>query len=267
METIPHSWTTPAPIRAAFFDIDGTLAHLGTLDLLPSSARALEELRARGVKCFMASGRGPLDVDGMPIELFDGVAFFNGQLCMVGETVVHDLRFSGESLDALLAFARTTERAMTFQGTERLFSVRRSENFYRVYNVALDRFPLRDPDTILEGGIFQSSIECSPGDEEDVIAQLPGCELARWNPLFADIIPAGGGKGSGARAILAHLGLTCDEAVAFGDSENDIAMFTACGTSVAVGGASEAAKAAATYVTDDIDDDGVYRACVRLGLI
>ena len=266
MDAIANSWTTPAPIKAAFFDIDGTLAHLGTLDLLPPSLQALEELRAHGVKCFVASGRGPLDVDGLPMELFDGMAFFNGQLCMMGETVVHDLRFSQKSLDALLALSRTTKRAMTFQGTKSLFSVSRSENFFRIYAAALDRFPLRDPSAILDDSIYQSSIECLPDEEEALIAQLPDCEIARWNPAFVDIIPVGGGKGSGARALLDCLGLSCDEAVAFGDSENDIAMFEACGTSVAVGGASEAAKAAATYVTDDIDDGGIYRACVRLGL-
>ena len=77
----------------------------------------------------------------------------------------------------------------------------------------------------------------------------------------------GGGKGSGALTMLDYLGISADEAVAFGDSENDIAMFEVCGTSVAMGSATAAAKAAATYVTDDIDDGGLYRACVRMGLI
>ena len=267
MDTIANSWATPAPIKAAFFDIDGTLAHLGLLDLLPSSVQALEELRARGVKCFVASGRCPLDLGGFPLDLFDGTSFFNGQRCTVGETVVRDLHFSPESLEALYAFARTTERTLLIQGTERVFSVHRSPSFYYVFAPAEERFPLCDPSAIFEGNIYQASVECMPEEEAALAAQLPGCDLARWAPTFADIIPIGGGKGSGARAMLDYLGISTDEAVAFGDSENDIALFKACGTSVAVGAATEAAKAAATYVTDDIDDGGVYRACVRLGLV
>ena len=184
-----------------------------------------------------------------------------------GETVVRDLHFSPESLEALYAFARTTERTLLIQGTERVFSVHRSPSFYYVFAPAEERFPLCDPSAIFEGNIYQASVECMPEEEAALAAQLPGCDLARWAPTFADIIPIGGGKGSGARAMLDYLGISTDKAVAFGDSENDIALFKACGTSVAVGAATEAAKAAATYVTDDIDDGGLYRACVRLGLL
>ena len=267
METIPYSWAVPAPIKAAFFDIDGTICHLGTLDLLPVSEQAILGLRARGIRCFVASGRGPLDLDGLPLELFDGIAAFNGQRCIVGNTVVHDLRFSRESLAALHRLACTIDRAMTFQGMEGLFSVRRSEAFMRIYAEAIDRFPLCDPERALDEGVYQSSVECLPGEEESLLAQLPGCELARWNPMFVDVIPAGGGKGRGIAAMLAHLGIRPDEAVAFGDSHNDISMFEACGTSVAMGNGSDEAKAAATYVTDDIEDGGLLNACVRLGIV
>ena len=266
METIPHSWAVPAPIKAAFFDIDGTLCHLGSLDLLPASEQALEALRARGVRCFVASGRGPLDLDGLPLELFDGIAAFNGQRCIVGETVVHDLRFSPESLAALQELACTTERAMTLQGLEGLCSVRRSEAFNRIYAAAIDRFPLRDPRAAVDGGVYQASVECLPGEEQGLLAQLPNCEIARWNPRFVDIIPEGGGKGRGIAAMLAHLGIGAAEAVAFGDSQNDIPMFAACGTSVAMGNGSEETKAAASYVTDDITDGGLLNACIRLGI-
>ena len=266
MEAIPHSWPVPEPIKAAFFDIDGTLCHLGNPELLPASVEALEALRARGIRCFVASGRSPANLRGFRTDLFDGMVFFNGQFCVVGETPVHDLHFSRESLDALFALAQTTDRAMTFQGRAQLFSVRRSENFMRVYHAILDDFPLRAPEAIYGQDVYQASIECLPGEEEGLARKLVGCEVVRWCPTFVDIIPAGGGKGRGIRAVLDHLGCSRDGAVAFGDSENDLSMFEACGTCIAVGAATADVKAAATYITDDIDDGGILNACVRLGI-
>lgn len=54
---------------------------------------------------------------------------------------------------------------------------------------------------------------------------------------------------------------------AFGDGDNDAEMFKVVGTSVAMGNASKIAKDNATFVTDTIDNDGLYRAVKKIGLI
>ena len=64
--------------------------------------------------------------------------------------------------------------------------------------------------------------------------------------MFCDIIPANGGKDLGVAATLERLGIDASEAIAFGDGENDLSMFSAVGTSVAMGNAQETVKAAAT---------------------
>lgn len=66
--------------------------------------------------------------------------------------------------------------------------------------------------------------------------------------------------------LLEHLGETRDDTVAFGDSTVDIDMFELCGRSVAMGNASPDCKAAASYVTDDVDEDGLAHAFEHLGL-
>ena len=54
---------------------------------------------------------------------------------------------------------------------------------------------------------------------------------------------------------------------AFGDGEDDLSMFSAVGTSVAMGNAQDTVKAAATYVTTAVDDDGIYNAAKHFGLM
>ena len=57
------------------------------------------------------------------------------------------------------------------------------------------------------------------------------------------------------------------DTVAFGDSMNDIEIIQAAGIGVAMGNALETLKEAADYVTSDIGEAGVWKACVALGLI
>ena len=85
--------------------------------------------------------------------------------------------------------------------------------------------------------------------------------------MFCDIIPANGGKDLGVAATLERLGIDASEAIAFGDGENDLSMFSAVGTSVAMGNAQDTVKAAATYVTTAVDDDGICNAAKHFGLM
>ena len=71
----------------------------------------------------------------------------------------------------------------------------------------------------------------------------------------------------GVAATLERLGIDASEAIAFGDGENDLSMFSAVGTSVAMGNAQDTVKAAATYVTTAVDDDGICNAAKHFGLL
>ena len=44
-------------IKAAFFDIDGTLLSFKTHRMPASTERALETLRGQGIKCALSTGR------------------------------------------------------------------------------------------------------------------------------------------------------------------------------------------------------------------
>ena len=71
-------------IKAAFFDIDGTLfSH--TMHKIPDSARkAVHLLKENGVKVFLATGRGirTLKKVSWGDLVFDGYITLNGQICL-----------------------------------------------------------------------------------------------------------------------------------------------------------------------------------------
>ena len=66
---------------------------------------------------------------------------------------------------------------------------------------------------------------------------------------------------------LAHLGLTREQCIAFGDGGNDVTMLDYAGIGVAMGNACDTAKQAADYVTDDIMKDGLAKALGHFHLI
>ncbi len=71
-------------------------------------------------------------------------------------------------------------------------------------------------------------------------------------------------KGAALQAACDHLQLDTGEVVAFGDAENDLAMFRLAGASVAMGQADDVTRAAATYVSKPNTDAGVAHAINRL---
>ena len=71
-------------------------------------------------------------------------------------------------------------------------------------------------------------------EEKQLMPLLSGCESSRWYPDFADITARNGG--------------------------NDIPIVERAGIGVAMGNANDSLKAIADYVTDPVDENGVYHA-------
>ena len=82
--------------------------------------------------------------------------------------------------------------------------------------------------------------------------------------LILTLTAAQATKGAALRAVCDHLHLDPGRVVAFGDAENDVAMFKLAGASVAMGQADAATKAAATYVSKANTEAGVAHAIHRL---
>ena len=117
------------------------------------------------------------------------------------------------------------------------------------------------------GDIYQVCVYLNEEEIHQVGAIAEECSLARWGFGGVDIIAKGGGKVEGIRKYLEREGIAVEEIIAFGDADNDREMLRFAGIGVAMGNAEENVKAAADYVTADIDDDGIAKALAHFGLI
>ena len=64
-----------------------------------------------------------------------------------------------------------------------------------------------------------------------------------------------------------HFGIPIAHTIAFGDGGNDAPMLLRAGMGVAMGNSSDTTKAAADYITTDIDDNGIEKALKHLKII
>lgn len=74
-------------------------------------------------------------------------------------------------------------------------------------------------------------------------------------------------KADGVRFMTERLGVNIEDTYSFGDTRGDISMIKYCGTGVAMGNAEKELKEVADFVADTIENDGLYKAFEKFGLI
>ena len=73
-------------------------------------------------------------------------------------------------------------------------------------------------------------------------------------------------KGNAVTILAEHYGIAREQIICIGDSENDLSMIKYAGLGVAMGNADQEVKAAAHYITDSNNCDGVARVIEKFVL-
>ena len=100
-------------------------------------------------------------------------------------------------------------------------------------------------------------------DEPAVRAALESAAASRdlvYNRAALMLVPRGISKGQGLEHVLRWLGLSFHDVLAFGDAENDLALFEACGWTACPANGVPALKAWADWVFPGEDGEGVAAA-------
>ncbi|KAB8292857.1 Cof-type HAD-IIB family hydrolase [Bifidobacterium avesanii] len=281
--------TDPRPIAAAFFDIDGTLTSFTAHEVPASALDALAALRRAGVRIFICTGRSPSQavtvLDTIPVT-FDGYVTFNGQYCLLDERtdeggtagdgirrsrVIAEHPLDTGDLRIILDWLAAHPHVVSNFGEKDYVYFNHVDEGMRATWKSLGKTAppvyVDDPARALTHPTYQVSPYITPDEEAELVASLPHVTGVRWHPAFTDLIPADGGKPAGMRVFAAHFGFALEHTIAFGDGGNDIAMIEAAGVGVAMGNARDNVKAAADYVTDDVDHGGIANALRRFGVI
>ena len=254
--------------RYLFFDIDGTLVAGGYgKGYVPDSAQeALAKLRKAGHFLCIATGRS----QAMAVDYMKELGFLNmvsdggygitidGKLLGIAPLVKEDvIDLIDECKRKGLPWGLQTDNSMIRSIPDESFLEAANDTYMRMKVV-----PGLDPRKCDE--IYKAYVACTYPEEHSIEAlkKLPWC---RFHDTYLFVEPAD--KAAGIRRVLEHFGADCRDAVVFGDARNDLSMFTDDGWfKVAMGNAVPEIKERADLVTDDVDKDGIYNACEKLGL-
>ncbi len=255
-------------IKIIFFDIDGTLLDHATGCISPKTLEALRLLRERGVLLCVASGRSPVVFPDFGDVRFDAFCAFNGSLCYADGKVIYSNPIAHESVERVLENAAAIGRPVCVAVRHRMAANGWDQDLSDYYGLAnLELKPAKDFDAVRREEVYQMMLGSRPEEHEAILRGTKGIKIAVSWERAVDIIPDSSGKGASVGKILEYFGLQPSQAMAFGDSYNDLEMLQAVGVGVAMGNANDALKAVADDVCGPVSEDGIYEYCIRHGLI
>ncbi len=251
--------------KYCFFDYDGTLRSRES-DSIPASALlAIDELRKAGHLVALATGRLQSDA----LEVLSDVGI-NTMVADGGNSITVDgklISIEGMPLEESRAFVHRIDAegwlwAVNLENSRTCLT--QSSAYERALNAIYFK-PQVVPDLDIDciDPIYKVFIVCPRGEEKKI--DFTGVTWARYSDELVYVEPTD--KARGIRKLMEYINAPLEDVIVFGDGTNDMEMFQREWTSVAMGNAIPALKERADLVTSDVNDDGIYNACVMLGLI
>lgn len=257
-------------IKAVFFDVDATIYSHAVHDVLPSTKIAFNRLKHNGVKVGIATSRCQFELKNTPAFLreypFAGMIYDGGALVMEHDAIISATYISHADVRKIIAY-----------GKEHHLSVR-----YSTFDKDYFAFEPKQEDKDIFFQLYLNTPIVKPYENEDVLNILIYVETKKQHEEIAALLPdtsivdhervleinAGQvDKSDGVKALAKHWNLSMDEIMCCGDGANDVNFIKKAGVGIAMGNGCEAVKAVADFVTDAIEDDGIFIALRKYGMI
>ncbi|HEL1929258.1 TPA: HAD family hydrolase [Streptococcus suis] len=277
--------------KIIFLDVDGTLVDYH--NRIPESAiHAIRQARENGHLVYVCTGRSRAEMQPELWEIgLNGMIGGNGSYVEhQGQVIMHQL-LSEEDSRAIVDWLH--ERGLEFylESNNGLFA---SENFrerasetLRIYSMnkgkTAEEVATQEVEDVMHGMIFDgqlyrndlnkvSFVLDSYQDHLDSKQAFPNLVANTWggrgeSALFGDLGVKDIDKAHAISVLLDHLGASQADTIAFGDAKIDISMLDYCAVGVAMGNGGAEILAMADMITDDVEEDGLYNAFEKLGLL
>lgn len=251
-------------IRAAFFDIDGTLISFRTHRVSEGTVRAFDTLHRKGVRTFLSTGRPQVLIPDLPLS-FEARITMNGALVFTDSQTLLRNPIPIDELNAWLDYAKQHGTCTMVFTEDGMFASQPNDTAARIREQI--EFPMpevHEIDDLRQYEVYQIIAIMPPGCDGEVASLMSHCRLPRWHPAFTDIVAGTNSKAIGMEVVCRHFGIRQEETLAFGDGGNDIEMLRWAGIGVAMGNAEQVVKDHADLVTASVDDEGIEKTVNEL---
>lgn len=257
-----------------FFDVDGTIVcEDGTIP--ESTTEAIRSLQKQGHSCIINTGRPLADIYP-PLSDIP----WDGYICACGQDIFwkgrHIFRkeFDPAVCEKIIEMAKKCCGGIYYESPNGAAI----DNWFHIRNTEIDAAVLR----FEKRGIPVRSLVQSPelrmekicffydenSDEKAFLDFIrPYCTIIKRDPSFYELPPIGCSKASGIQFLCDLFHISPQDCYAFGDSQNDVAMLRCVGHPIAMQHAPEEVRQIAEYVTPSPQNDGIYLAVQKLGLL
>lgn len=254
-------------------DYDNTLMPFGEAKPRPAVVKAVKKLQAAGGKFVLSTGRsypGIRDKNQLGGIRYDYAITCNGACVVDGQgNVIAEHPLTSEEMYVLVDFCEDYNYPLQFNFRDAYYAYCEYEYLHTGYQM------MNSP-----------GLDCVDGEDQDrhlvdmphaAFAAMPPQEVERFHEKYGylglhwmqtgaqnadgycyyDIVRGGMDKGVGLADLCAQMGLTLADAVAVGDSANDVGMLKVAGLSACMANGTPDAKAAADRIIGDVREDGV----------
>lgn len=254
-------------------DYDNTLVPFGEGKPRQKVVKAIKKLQAAGGRFVLSTGRAYpcVNLKGQLGGIrFDYAITCNGA-CVVDREgrIVAEHPLTAEEMYALVDFCEDYNYPLQFNFRDACYAYCEYEYLHRGYqqmnSIGLDCMDGEDQDRHLIDMPHAAFAAVPPEHVADFAAKYGHLGL-HWMQVGAqnadglcyyDIVRGGMDKGVGLADLCEKMGLTLADAVAAGDSANDVAMLKAAGLGCCMANGTPDAKAAADRIIGDVREDGL----------
>ena len=254
-------------------DYDNTLVPFGEKKPRPAVVKAVKKLQAAGGRFVLSTGRAYPSIkqkDQLGGIRFDYAITCNGA-CVVDKegNIVAEHPLTSEEMYVLVDFCEDYNFPLQFNFRDACYAYCEYEYLHAGYvqmnSPGLECLDGEDQDRHLID-MPHAAFAAMPPEQVEVFQKKYGYLNLHWMMVGAknadgycyyDIVRGGVDKGVGLSDLCEKLGLTLADAVAAGDSANDLGMLRAAGLSCCMANGTEEAKAAADRIIPDVREDGV----------
>lgn len=277
--------------KIIFLDVDGTLINYEAK--CPDSAKlAVDKARANGHKVYICTGCSKAEILRRDLPELDGMIGGNGAYVEDNNEVIMHQSLSLSDTTKIVDWCNSRKLGVVLETnsgmycndylikqapdtlTKYIIGKGKSEDSARVLaKDIMQQYTLLNNDELYRDDVNKISfILSSYQDHLDSKEEFNDLIAGTWGgkgelALFGDLSPKGITKKNAIDVLLKHLNANQKDTISFGDAKIDLSMFELCNYNVAMGNGGKEIKEAADYITDDVDDDGLYNAFVHLGLI
>lgn len=275
--------------KIIFLDVDGTLVNYE--NQIPESAiKAVQQARVNGHRVYICTGRSKAEVYPELWDIgLDGMIGGNGSYVEDHEQVVLHQMLSADQCRQIVDWLHEKKLEFYLESNNGLFASERFETVAeptiqeyckRKEKPGAEKLTVREvfPEMIFGGELYRDDVNKisyvlnSYQNYLDTKERFTDLQNGTWGgagetALFGDIGVKDITKAFAIQTLLDFLGEKVENTIAFGDAKIDIPMLEYCAYGVAMGNGGEEIRKMADYITDDVDQDGLWNAFCKLGVI